>query len=92
MRQTRHVQNLAPLGKERPDICPRIHRSSQHIGVILGGLRLANQATKNAGQGNGLFHCAARRGGSQSLQVERQVMLNRCTGLDWLDLESSADV
>jgi hypothetical protein len=27
MRQTRHVQDLAPLGKERSDICPGIHGS-----------------------------------------------------------------
>lgn len=92
MRQTRHVQDLAPLRKECSDICPRIHWPSQHIRVILRGLRLADQTAKNAGQGNGLLHGATGRSGSQSLQVERQVVLNGRTRLYRLHLESRADV
>lgn len=92
MGQTRHVQNLAPLRKERSDICPGIHWPSQDIRVILRGLRLADQTTQNAGQGDGLLHGATGRGGSQSLQMERQVVLDGRTRLHRLHLESRADV
>lgn len=92
MRQTRHMQDLAPLRKERPDICPGVHRSGQNIGVVVRRLGLANQTAENAGQGNSFFHGTARRGGSQSLEVERQIMFNGSARLHWLDLESGADV
>lgn len=90
--QTRHVQDLAPLREECSDIRPGIHWSGQHIRVILGGLRLADQTTKNAGQGDGFLHGATGRSGSQSLQVERQVVLDGRTRLHRLHLESRADV
>jgi hypothetical protein len=92
MRQTRHVQDLAPLREERPDIRPGIHGPGQNVGVIVRRLRLANQTAENSSQGDGLFHGTAGRGGSQSLEMERQIVFNRSAGLHWLDLKSGADV
>lgn len=92
VRQTRHVQDLAPLREERPDICPGVHGSGQNVGVIVRRLRFADQTTENSSQSNGFFHGTAGRGGSQSLEMERQIMFDRSARLHWLDLKSGADV
>lgn len=60
--------------------------------MFLRGLRLANQATEDTSKGNCLLHGTSRRGGSQGLQMEWQVVLDGGARLDGLDLEGSADV
>ena len=92
MRQTRHVQNLASLGKEGANIGACIHGTGQNVGVLLRGLRLANEASKDSRESNSLFHCSSRRGRGKSLQVEGQVVLDGSTSLNRLDLQSGADV
>lgn len=71
MGKTRHVKNLASLGKKGTNIGSCVHGSRQNIGMLLGRLGLANQATKHACKSDGLLHGAARRGGGQRLQMER---------------------
>jgi hypothetical protein len=90
--ETRHVKNLAPLGKEGSNIGSSIHGSSQNIRVLLGRLGLSDQASKNSSKSDGLFHGTSWRGRGKSLQVEWEVMLDRCTRLDGLDLESGANI
>lgn len=90
--KARHVQNLASLREKGADVGSGIHRASQDIRVLLGRLRLANKAAEDAGEGNGLLHGTTRRGGSQGLEVEGQVVLDGSAGLDGLNLEGGADV
>lgn len=87
-----HVQDFASLRQEGTHVGAGIHWLGEHVGVILGGCRLADQTSENAGQSDGLFHSTPRRGGSKSLQVEGQVVFDGCRRLDGLDLESSTDV
>jgi hypothetical protein len=67
VRQSRHVKHLAPLREEGSHIGSGIHGSSQYVGMLLGRLRLADQTTKNTGEGNGLLHRSTGRGGGKSL-------------------------
>jgi hypothetical protein len=62
--QAAHVEDLAALREEGSDISVRIHRLGQHVRVFLGRLALADEASKDAGQGNSFFHRAAGRSGS----------------------------
>lgn len=90
--QAAEVKDLAPLGKEGPDISVGIHRASEDFWVLMGRLRLADQTPKNASESNGLLHGAAGRGGGQCLQMEGKVVLDGGRRLDGLDLEGGADV
>lgn len=92
MRQTRHVKDLAALRQESTDVSPSVHGPGEHIGVSLARLRLTDQPAKNSSQCHSFLHGTARRSRCQSLQMERQIVLNGGTGLHWFDLESSADV
>jgi hypothetical protein len=60
--------------------------------MLMCWLRLADQATQDARESNSLLHGTAGRCGRQCLEVEWQVVLDRGTRRDWLDLESSTDV
>lgn len=75
MGQTGHVENLAALRKKGPDIGAGIHWLAQHIGMFLGGLRLANQAAQDTSKGDSFFNCASRRSRGEGLQVERKIVL-----------------
>src|SRR6478609_2545591 len=90
--ETRHVENLAPLGKESSNIGSSIHRSGQNIRVLLGRLGLSDQTTENSGKGNGLFHRTSWRSRGKGLQVKRQVVLDGCTRLNGLNFESGANI
>ncbi len=92
MGQARHVQDLAALREEGADIGTGVHGTSEHVGVLMGRLGLANQAAEHAGQGDSLLHGPAGRRRSQGLQVEGQVVLDGGAGLDSLDLQGSTDV
>jgi len=89
MRKTGHMQDLAAFRQKGADISSGVHRTSEHIRVLVTRLGLANQATENTGKGDGFLHGTTGRGGSKSLQVERQVVLDGCTGLDGLHLKGS---
>jgi hypothetical protein len=86
------MQNLAAFSQKGADIGSSIHRSGKDFGMFMWRLGLANQTTQNTSQGDSLLHGTSGRSGSQSLQVERQVVLDRSRGLNWLDLESSTNV
>ena len=90
--KTAHVKHLAALSKERTHISSGVQRTSKNLRMLVGRLGLADQPAKDASKGDGLLHGTPGRGGSQSLQMERKVMLDRGGGLDGLDLEGSADV
>lgn len=92
MRKSAHVKDLATLRQESTHVCAGIHGAGEDIGVLVGRLRLADQTAKDSCKGDGLLHGATRRGGSQSLQVERQVVLDGSRGLDGLNLKGSTDV
>lgn len=92
MRKSTHVKDLATLRQESTHVCAGIHGAGQDIGVLVGRLRLADQTAKDSCKGDGLLHGTTRRGGSQSLQVERQVVLDGSRGLDGLNLKGSTDV
>ena len=90
--ETRHVQNLAALRKESPDVGSGIHGAGEHIRVLVRRLGLANQTAENASQSDSLLHGTARRSRGQGLQVEREVMLDGGARLHGLHLESRTDV
>lgn len=90
--QAAHVKNLAALGKESPDVGTSIHGPGEDVGVVLWGLRLADQAAKDTSEGDGLLHGASGRGRSKSLQVEGQVVLDGSRGLDGFNLKGGTDV
>lgn len=90
--QTAEVQDLAALSQEGTDVGPGIHRTGKNLGVLVRGLRLADQTAEDTGEGDGLLHGAAGGSGSQSLQVERQIVFDRSGGLNGFNLESGADV
>lgn len=90
--QTAQVKHLAPFGQESPNIGVCIHGPSENLGVLMGRLRLADQAAQHTGQRDRLLHGTAWRGGGQCLQMEWEVVLDGGGGLDGLDLEGSADV
>lgn len=90
--KTAHVEDLAALRQESTHVCAGIHGASENIGVFMGRLRLANQTAKNSCESDGLLHGTTRRGGSQGLQVEGQVVLDGSRRLDGLDLEGGTDV
>lgn len=92
VRQAGHVKNLASLREESTNIGSGVHGTSQDIGMLLGRLRLSDQAAEHAGEGNSLLHGTARRGRGQCLQVKGKIVLDGGAGLDGLDLESGADV
>lgn len=60
--------------------------------MILGGLTLANQPTKNSGKRDGLFHGAPWRGRREGLQVKGQVVFDGRRRLHRLHLECGADI
>ena len=90
--KTAHVEHLAALSQERPNVSSGVQRTSEDLGMLVGRLRLADEAAKDASKGDGLLHGTTRRGGSQRLQMERKIVLDRGGGLHGLNLESSADV
>lgn len=71
VRKASHVEHLAALGQEGSHISTRIHWPREDIGMFRDRLGLADQASQNPCEGDGLLHRAARGGGCQSLQVER---------------------
>lgn len=92
MGQTTEVQDLAALRQEGAYISPGIHGPGQDLGMLMRGLRFADKAPEDAGQGDGLLHGAAGRGGGQGLQMERQVVLDGGRRLDGFDFESGTDI
>lgn len=92
MWETSHVEDLAALGEESTDISAGIHWSGKDIWVLVGWLRLLDQATENAGKSDSLLHSTAWAGWSQSLEVEWKVVLDWGRGGDRLDLKSGTDV
>lgn len=92
MGQTAHVENFAAFGQEGTNIGPGIHGTSQDFGVLMRGLRLANQTPEDSSQSDGFFHRTSGRRGSQGLEVERKVVLDGCGRLDGLNFEGGTDV
>jgi hypothetical protein len=92
MRQTAHVQNLAALREESADVSARIHWLCKDVGMILWRLALANKSTENACKSYSLFHSPAGRCWGKSLQVKREVVLDRRGRLDGLNLKRGTDV
>ena len=92
MGQTTEVQDLAAFRQKGAHFSPGIHGPGQDLGVLMRGLRFADQTTENAGQGDGLLHGTTGRGGSQSLQVKRQVVFDRGRRLDGFDFECGTDI
>jgi len=92
VRKSAHVQDLAPLRQERSHIRPGVHRPRQHIGMLVGRLRFSDEPTEHSREGDGLLHRAPWRSWGQSLQVEGKIVLDRCRGLDRLDLQGRTDV
>lgn len=92
VRQAAQVQDLAALSQESAHISVRIHRAGQDLGVLVGRLRLADQAAEHASERDGLLHGTARGGRGQCLQVEGQVVLDGGGGLHGLHFEGGADV
>lgn len=74
--QTRHMEDLGPLRQKSPYIGASIHGTGEYVWMVVLGLRLADEAAKHTGQSNGFIHSATRRRGSQSLEVEWQVVLD----------------
>lgn len=71
MGETRHVEHLAPFGKESSYISTSIHRPGENIGMFLARLGLSKQALQDAGEGDSLLHGTSWRCGCQGLQMER---------------------
>jgi hypothetical protein len=90
--QTTEMENLASLGQKSAHIGVGIHGASEDLWVFLGRLGFANQTAEDPGEGDRLLHGTARRGGSQCLQVEGQVVFDGSRGLNGLDFEGSTDV
>lgn len=86
------MKNLASLRQECTHIGTSIHRPSEDIRVLVRGLGLADQTTKDAGKRDSLFHSTTRGGGGQGLKMERQVVLDGSTRLDSLNLEGGTDI
>lgn len=60
--------------------------------MLMRGLGFPNQSTQDSSKCHSFVHGPTRRGGSQGLQVEWKVMLDRCRRLNGLDLEGSTDI
>jgi hypothetical protein len=86
------MQDLAALGQEGSNVCAGVHRAGKNIRMLVRGLRLVNQSTQNASKSHSFFHGSTRRSWRQGLEVERQVVLDRCARLDGLHFESCADI
>lgn len=86
------MQDLAALGKEGSHVSASIHRPGENIRVLMSRLRLALQTSQHPSECDGFFHGSTGRSRSQSLEVKRQVVLDRCTGLHRLDLESGTNI
>jgi hypothetical protein len=87
-----HVEDLAALRQEGSHVCAGVHGAGEDIGVLVGRLGLADQTAENSCKSDGLLHGTTRRGGSQGLQVEGQVVLDRGRRLNGLNLEGGTDV
>lgn len=92
MRKAAHVKDLATLRQESTNVGAGVHGTGENIRVLVGRLRLADQTAKDSCKSDGLLHGTTGRGGSQSLQVERQVVLDGSRRLDRLNLEGGTDV
>lgn len=92
MWQSAHVEDLATLAKEGPDVSAGIHGTGEHVGVLVCRLGLADETTKDPSKRHCFFHSAAWRSRGKSLQVEGQVVLDGRRRLDWLDFKSGTDV
>jgi hypothetical protein len=71
------MENLTSLLEKSVHIGSCIHGASQDLRVLMCGLRLADETSKNPLQGDCLFESTARRGRRQCLQVKGQVVLDR---------------
>ena len=92
MGQTAQMQNLAAFGQKGTHIGSGIHGTGHDLGVLVWGLRLADQAPQDTGEGDGFLHSTAGGGGGQGLQVERQVVFDGGGGLNGLNFEGGTDV
>lgn len=92
MGKTAQVQHFAPLGQEGTNVRSRIHGAGQDLGVLVRGLRLANQAAEDAGQRNGFLHGPSWRCWGERLQVEGEVVFDGGGGLDGFNFEGGTDV
>lgn len=92
MGKTRHMEDFAPLREESANVGAGVHGTSQDVRVVLGGLGLADEPTKDTSQRYRLLHSTSWRCGRQSLKVEGEVVLDRGAGLDGLHLESRTDI
>lgn len=86
------MKDFAPFRKKSTNIGSCIHGSGENIGVLLRGLRLANQTTENSRERDSFLHSAARRRWSEGLKMKGQIMFDRSARLDGLNLERSTDV
>lgn len=90
--EARHVEHLAAFRQEGADIGTGVHRTREHVRMLVGRLRLADESPEDPSQGDGLLHGTARRRRRESLQVEGKVVLDGGARLHGLDLEGRADV
>ena len=65
--QAGHVKDLASFRQESPNVGTSIHGPGEDIGMLLGWLRLADEAAKDPSQGDGLLHGPTWGSGRQSL-------------------------
>lgn len=92
MGQAAQVEDLAALRQEGANIRSCVHGASQDFGMLMRGLRLADQTSEDSGQRDGFFHGPPRRRRRQCLQMERKIVLDWRGGLDGFDLEGSTDI
>ena len=86
------MEDLASLRQESSHIGPGVHRSRQHVRMLMERLGLSNEPTENPGEGDGLLHGTPRRGRGQSLEVKWKIMLDGCGRLHRLDLQRRTDI
>ena len=92
MGETAHMEDLAALRQESTHVGAGVHGTGENIRMLVRGLRLADQTAENSRKSDSLLHGTTGRGGSQSLQVEGQVVLDGSRRLDGLNLEGGTDV
>lgn len=71
------MKHLATFRKEGSDVGTSVHGTGQDVRVVVERLGLANQASENTGKCDSFLNCTSGRRGSQGLQVEWQVVLDR---------------
>ena len=95
VRQTAQVKHLRTLSKERTNVASGVKRTSEDIWVALWvGLRRARLLTERAqaaSQRQRFLKCAAWRGRSERLKVERKATCDLARRAHFFNFQSSAD-